>query len=55
MEILKTNQMGVALDFRSRCNTEGDRIMTGDKTWVAHVNAATEQQSMIWDQTGSPN
>lgn len=37
------NWMGFTLDIYSRYNTEGEdfvnRIVTGDKTWVAYVNA----------------
>ncbi|GBM28212.1 Histone-lysine N-methyltransferase SETMAR [Araneus ventricosus] len=57
-EIHKTSRMGVALKFLSRYHTGGEdflnRIVTGDETWVAHVNAETKQQSMAWGHTGSP-
>ncbi|GBM54313.1 hypothetical protein AVEN_211301-1 [Araneus ventricosus] len=51
-EIHKTSRMGAALKFLSRYHTGGEgflnRIVTGDETWVAHVNAETKQQSMAW-------
>ncbi|GBN21993.1 hypothetical protein AVEN_161371-1 [Araneus ventricosus] len=57
-EIHKTSRMGAALKFLSRYHTGGEdflnRIMTGDETWVAHVNAETKQQSMAWGHIGSP-
>ncbi|GFU35519.1 hypothetical protein TNCV_2939611 [Trichonephila clavipes] len=31
-----------------------NRIVTGDETWAAHVNAETKQQSMEWGPTDSP-
>ncbi|GBM34902.1 hypothetical protein AVEN_41451-1 [Araneus ventricosus] len=57
-EIHKTSRMGAALKFLSRYHTGGEdflnRIVTGDETWVAHVNAETKQQSMAWGHAGSP-
>ncbi|GFU99843.1 histone-lysine N-methyltransferase SETMAR [Trichonephila clavipes] len=57
-EILKTSRMGAALEFLSRYHTDGEdflnRMVTGDETWVAHVNVETKQQSMAWGHTGSP-
>ncbi|GBO03116.1 hypothetical protein AVEN_199047-1 [Araneus ventricosus] len=57
-EIHKTSRMGAALEFLSRYHTDGEdflnRIVAGDETWVAHVNAETKQQSMAWGHTGSP-
>ncbi|GBL54733.1 hypothetical protein AVEN_182212-1 [Araneus ventricosus] len=42
----------------ARYHTGGEdflnRIVTGDETWVAHVNAETKQQSMAWCHTCSP-
>lgn len=58
-EIHKSKRMGSALDFLSRYDAEGEeflnRIVTGDETWVAYVNAETKQQSMTWGHTASPN
>ncbi|GFX17291.1 histone-lysine N-methyltransferase SETMAR [Trichonephila clavipes] len=57
-EIHKTSRMSAALEFLSRYQTDGadflNKIVTRDETWVAHVKAATEQQSMTWGHTGSP-
>ncbi|GFY18823.1 mariner Mos1 transposase [Trichonephila clavipes] len=57
-EIHKTSRMGAALEFLSRYYTDGEdflnRMVTGDETWVAHVNVETKQQSMAWGHTGSP-
>ncbi|GBO24674.1 Histone-lysine N-methyltransferase SETMAR, partial [Araneus ventricosus] len=57
-EIHKTSRMVAALKFLSRYHTGGEdflnRIVTGDETWVAYVNADTKQQSMAWGHTGSP-
>ncbi|GBN74832.1 hypothetical protein AVEN_137482-1 [Araneus ventricosus] len=57
-EIHKPSRMGAALEFLSRYHTDGEdflnRIVAGDETWVAHVNAKTIQQSMAWGHTGSP-
>ncbi|GBM27855.1 hypothetical protein AVEN_66406-1 [Araneus ventricosus] len=57
-EIHKTSRMGAALEFLSLYHTDAEdflnRIVTGDETWVAHVNAETKQQSMAWGHTGSP-
>ncbi|GBN56033.1 Histone-lysine N-methyltransferase SETMAR [Araneus ventricosus] len=57
-EIHKTSRMGAALKFLFRYHTGGEdflnRIVTGDETWVAHVNAETKQQSMAWGHTDSP-
>ncbi|GFU24439.1 histone-lysine N-methyltransferase SETMAR [Trichonephila clavipes] len=50
--------MGAALEFLSRYHTDGEdflnRMVTGDETWVAHVNVETKQQSMAWGHAGSP-
>ncbi|GFY01111.1 histone-lysine N-methyltransferase SETMAR [Trichonephila clavipes] len=55
---LKTSRMGASLEFLFRYHTYGEdflnRMVTGDKTWVAHVNAVTKQQSISWGHTGSP-
>ncbi|GBM51790.1 Histone-lysine N-methyltransferase SETMAR [Araneus ventricosus] len=57
-EIHKTSRMGAALEFLSRYHTDGEgilnRTVTGDETWVAHINVETKQQSMAWGHTGSP-
>ncbi|GBM57206.1 Histone-lysine N-methyltransferase SETMAR [Araneus ventricosus] len=57
-EIHKTSRMGAALKFLSRYHTGREdflnRIVTGDETWVAHVNAETKQQFMAWGHIGSP-
>lgn len=57
-EVHKTKRMGSALNFLSRYDAEGEdflkRIVTGDETWVAYVNAETKQQSMAWGHTNSP-
>ncbi|GFQ75157.1 uncharacterized protein TNCT_25161 [Trichonephila clavata] len=49
---------GHCLRIFSRYHTDGEdflnRIVTGDKFWVAQVNAETKQKSMAWDHTGSP-
>ncbi|GBN41818.1 hypothetical protein AVEN_130061-1 [Araneus ventricosus] len=46
-EIHKTSRMDAALEFLSRYHTDGEdflnRIVTGDETWVAYVNAETKQ------------
>ncbi|GFX48094.1 mariner Mos1 transposase [Trichonephila clavipes] len=50
--------MGAALEFISRYHTDGkdffNRMVTGDETWVAHVNVETKQQCIAWGHTGSP-
>ncbi|GBL73251.1 hypothetical protein AVEN_82465-1, partial [Araneus ventricosus] len=57
-EIHKTSRMGAALEFLSWCHTGGEdflnRIVTGNETWVAHVNVEKKQRSMAWGHTGSP-
>ncbi|GFV05780.1 histone-lysine N-methyltransferase SETMAR [Trichonephila clavipes] len=57
-EIHKTSRMSAALEFLSRYHTDGEdflnRMVTGDETWVAHVNVETKQQSMAWGHTSSP-
>ncbi|GFU72919.1 histone-lysine N-methyltransferase SETMAR [Trichonephila clavipes] len=57
-DIHKTSRMGAALEFLSRYHTDGEvflnTMVTGDETWVAHVNVETKQQSMAWGHTGSP-
>ncbi|GFV37328.1 histone-lysine N-methyltransferase SETMAR [Trichonephila clavipes] len=57
-EIHKTSRMGAALEFLSQDHTHGEDILngivTGDETWVAHVNAETKQQFMARAHTGSP-
>ncbi|GFW04015.1 mariner Mos1 transposase [Trichonephila clavipes] len=31
-----------------------NRMVTGNETWVAHVNVETKQQSMTWGHASSP-
>lgn len=51
-------RMGAALTFLDAYDQDGesllDRIVTGDETWVKHVNCETKLQSMEWGHTGSP-
>lgn len=51
-EIYKSKRMSVALDFFLRYNTDEEEfiniIVTGDETWVVHVNTETKQQLMTW-------
>lgn len=55
----KMKRMSSAIDFLTRYDTEGEtflnRIVTGDETWIAYVNAETKQQSMQWGHTASPS
>ncbi|GFV35017.1 mariner Mos1 transposase [Trichonephila clavipes] len=52
------NSFTSSLDLLIRCDEEGDdilsRIVTGDKTWVSHINPESKQQSMEWRLTSSP-
>lgn len=55
----KEQRMGAALTFLEAYHSYGDslldRIVTGDETWVKHVNCETKLQSMEWRHTSSPN
>jgi histone-lysine N-methyltransferase SETMAR len=57
-DLHKGQRMGVALTFLDAYHTHGDslldRIVTGDETWVKHVNCETKLQSMEWGHTNSP-
>jgi hypothetical protein len=54
----KEQRMGAALTFLEAYHDHGDalldRIVTGDETWVKHVNSETKLQSMEWGHTSSP-
>lgn len=54
----KAQRMGAALTFLDAYNRRGDAlldcIVTGDETWVKHVNCETKLQSMEWGHTSSP-
>ena len=54
----KEQRMGAALTFLEAYHRHGDalldRIVTGDETWVKHVNCETKLQSMEWGHTSSP-
>ena len=53
----KTKRTGSALSFLE-CYEDSDEflthIVTGDETWVSHVNPESKQQSMQWHHTSSP-
>lgn len=57
-DLHKGQRMGAALTFLDAYHTHGDslldRIVTGDETWVKHVNCETKLQSMEWGHTSSP-
>ncbi|GFS52518.1 histone-lysine N-methyltransferase SETMAR [Trichonephila clavipes] len=50
--------MGAALTYLEAYDRHGDslldRIVTGDETWVKHVDCETKLQSMQWGHTSSP-
>jgi len=54
----KTKRMGSALKFLTRYAQEGDEfldsIVTGDKTWGFHHTPESNQQSLQWGHTHSP-
>lgn len=54
----KNQRMAAALNFLDVYHKDGDslldRIVTGDETWVKHVNCETKLQSMQWGHTSSP-
>ena len=54
----KNQRMAAALHFLDAYDKDGDslldRIVTGDETWVKHVNCETKLQSMQWGHTSSP-
>lgn len=54
----KGQRMGAALSFLEAYDRHGDSlldcIVTGDETWVKHVNCETKLQSMQWGHTSSP-
>ncbi|GFW83103.1 histone-lysine N-methyltransferase SETMAR [Trichonephila clavipes] len=54
----KLKIMACAFDFLDRYHKEGDqfleRIVTGDETWVSHINPESKRQSMEWRHTNSP-
>lgn len=54
----KGQRMGAALTFLEAYDRHGDslldRMVTGDETWVKHVNCETKLQSMQWGHTSSP-
>jgi len=54
----KTKRMGSALKFLTRYAQEGDEfldsIVTGDKTWGFHHTPESNQQSLQWRHTHSP-
>ncbi|GFV45555.1 mariner Mos1 transposase [Trichonephila clavipes] len=54
----KGQRMGTALAFLETYDRHGDslldRIVTGDETWVRHVNCETKLQSMQWGHASSP-
>jgi len=41
-------------DYDKHGNALIDRIVTGDETWVKHVNCEMKRQSMQWGHTHSP-
>lgn len=54
----KKQRLAAALTFLEDYDKSGnhviDRIVTGDETWVKHVNCETKRQSMEWGHTHSP-
>lgn len=54
----KKQRLAAALTFLEDYDKNGnkviDRIVTGDETWVKHVNSETKRQSMEWGHTNSP-
>lgn len=54
----KNQRMAASLTFLDSYEKDGDslldRIVTGDETWVKHVNCETKLQSMEWGHTTSP-
>jgi histone-lysine N-methyltransferase SETMAR len=57
-ETHKNQRMAASLSFLHAYHEDGDslldRIVTGDETWVKHVNCETKLQSMEWGHTNSP-
>uniref|UniRef100_A0A670YBV0 Mos1 transposase HTH domain-containing protein n=1 Tax=Pseudonaja textilis TaxID=8673 RepID=A0A670YBV0_PSETE len=54
----KSQRMAASLTFLYSYDKDGDsfldRIVTGDETWVKHVNRETKLQSIEWGHTNSP-
>jgi [histone H3]-lysine36 N-dimethyltransferase SETMAR len=54
----KNQRMAASLALLDAYDKDGDsfldRIVTGDETWVKHVNCETKLQSMEWGHTKSP-
>lgn len=54
----KSQRLEAVLTFLNAYHTRGDslldRIITGDETWVKHVNCETKLQSMKWGHTTFP-
>lgn len=57
-ETHKNQRMAASFTFLDSYEKDGDllldRIVTGDETWVKHVNCETKLQSMEWGHTNSP-
>ncbi|GBN27128.1 hypothetical protein AVEN_120324-1 [Araneus ventricosus] len=57
-EDYKKQCMAASLEFLKAYHKDGDplldHVVTGDETWVKHVNCETKRQSMQWGHKSSP-